>query len=371
MPAPTKLPLLIEQQNDLDALCTELAAHQSAALDTEFVRTNTYAPQLGLLQLATNGLTVCVDPLAKLNMQSFWALLFDPQRTCIVHSAKQDLEVLWFSQGDIIHNLLDTQICAGLLGYPAQIGYAGLLKELLGIEIGKTETRTDWTRRPLTEQQLKYAAEDVVHLPDLFDILNSRLQQAERYSWAVEDSLALCDVSLYQPVPDDAWQKIKSIPFLPPAQQARARALASWREGRAVEADKPRQWIISDAAILQLASSNPTSARDLEKIPDLPPALARKHGSAILELLNAANTAFVSGDTSFAQQSVDIPREKVLSKRLLERVATVAKTLGIVPEILASRRDINALLRNPATSRVTQGWRHAIIGETLLADLSD
>lgn len=371
MPAPTKLPLLIEQQHDLDALCAELAAQQSIALDTEFVRTNTYAPQLGLLQLATNSLAVCVDPLAQLDMHTFWTLLFDPQRTSIVHSAKQDLEVLWFSQRNIIHNLLDTQICAGLLGYPAQIGYAGLLKELLDIEIGKTETRTDWTRRPLTEQQLNYAAEDVVHLPELFAILSTRLQQQGRYAWAVEDSLALCDVSLYQPAPEDAWQKIKSIPFLPPAQQARARKLASWRETRAAEANKPRQWIISDAAILQLAGSNPASARDLEKIADLPPALARKHGSALLEILNAASKAFADGDTSFAQQAVDIPREKVLSKRLLERVATVAKTLGILPEILASRRDINALLRNPATSRVTQGWRRQIIGETLLADLSD
>ena len=371
MPAPTRFPLLIEQQHHLDALCVELAAQQSVALDTEFVRTSTYAPQLGLLQLATNSFAVCVDPLAKLDMQAFWNLLFDPQRTSIVHSAKQDLEVLWFSQQDIIHNLLDTQICAGLLGYPAQIGYSGLLKELLGIEIGKTETRTDWTRPPLTEQQLQYAAEDVVHLPELFDILHARLQQQGRYAWAIEDSLALCDVSLYQPVPEDAWQKIKSIPFLPPVQQARARELASWRETRAVDTNKPRQWIISDAAILQLASSNPTSTRTLEKIAELPPALARKHGSALLEILNAANNAFAGGNTSYAQQSVDIPREKVLSKRLLERVASVARKLDIVPEVLASRRDINALLRNPATSRVTQGWRREIIGEALLADLRD
>lgn len=371
MPAPAKFPLLIEQQTDLDALCTELAAHDSISLDTEFVRTSTYAPQLGLLQLATSGLAVCVDPLAGLDMQAFWKLLFDQQRTSVVHSAKQDLEVLWFSQHDIIHNLLDTQICAGLLGYPAQIGYAGLLKELLGIEIGKTETRTDWTRRPLTELQLKYAAEDVVHLPALVDILTARLQQQGRYDWAVEDSLALCDTSLYQPVPDEAWQKIKSIPFLPPAQQARARALAAWREARAVDSDKPRQWIMSDTTLLQLATNPPATASALEKLSDMPPALARKQGPALIEILSAANSAFAAGDMQLEQQAVDIPREKILSKRLLEHVAAKAKTLGIAPEILASRRDINALLRNPATSRVTQGWRHAIIGETLVADLSD
>jgi ribonuclease D len=202
-------------------------------------------------------------------------------------------------------------------------------------------------------------------------MLITRLQQEGRYAWAIEDSLALCDASLYEPVPDDAWQKIKSIPFMPPAQQARARALAAWREARAVETDKPRQWIMSDATLLQLASTNPSSAGALEKLSEVQPALARKQGPALIAILATANSAFAAGDMRLEQQAIDIPREKILSKRLLERVADKAKAMGIAAEILASRRDINALLRNPPTSRVTQGWRRGIIGDALLADLSD
>lgn len=353
----------------MDALCDAIAAHNDVALDTEFVRTSTYAPQLGLLQLATSGITVCVDPLAGLDMRAFWTLMFDPQRTSTVHSAKQDQEVLWFSQRDIIHNLFDTQIAASLLGYPAQIGYAGLLKELLGIEIGKTETRTDWTRRPLTELQLQYAAEDVVHLPELAAILTARLHEHGRYEWALEDSAALCDVSLYQPVPDDAWQKIKSIPFLPPAQQARARALAGWREARAVDADKPRQWIMSDASLLQLATANPASMQELARLSDVPAAIVRKQGAQLIETMDAANRAFARGDLQLQQQAVDIPREKILSKKLLGQVSAVAGKLGIASEVLASRRDINALIRDPQTARVSQGWRRTVIGEILLGEL--
>ena len=132
------LPLLIEQQADLDAVCAELNSCAQVAADTEFVRTNTYAPRLGLLQLATPGMTVCIDPLAGMDMSPLWDLLFDPQRTSVMHSAKQDLEVMWFERHRIIHNLIDTQVCAALVGYPAQIGYAGLLNELLGTEVPGT-----------------------------------------------------------------------------------------------------------------------------------------------------------------------------------------------------------------------------------------
>ena len=133
MPTPNTLPSLIERQPDLDQVCAEISAHRQIAIDTEFVRTNTYAPMLGLLQVRAGDVTVCVDPLAGLDMSHCWELLFDAQRTNILHSAKQDMEVMWFEEGAIIRNLIDTQICAGLLGYPAQIGYAGLAAELLNI----------------------------------------------------------------------------------------------------------------------------------------------------------------------------------------------------------------------------------------------
>lgn len=363
----TSLPLLIERQEDLDSVCELLSGCTQVAVDTEFMRTNTYAPRLGLLQLATPGMTVCVDPLAGLETEALWKLLFDPRRVNVMHSAKQDLEVMWFERHAIIHNLIDTQLCAALLGYPAQIGYAGLLNELLGIEIGKTQTRTDWSRRPLSKAQLEYAAEDVVHLPEMLEILFERLRAAGRYDWALEDSLALCSVELYRPEPAEAWQRLKAIPFLPPEQQARARALAAWREARAVSADKPRGWILSDKALLQLATENPQRPDQLRQIDDLPATVIRKQGDKLLNILSAADKAFAEDNSAFRQAKPDIEREKALAKRMTKLVREAAEHLGIAAEVLASKRDINALIRGATDARVLSGWRREIIGEQLLA----
>jgi ribonuclease D len=361
------LPLLIKSQAHLDEVCANLSGCAQVAVDTEFVRTNTYAPRLGLLQLTTPGMTVCIDPLAGMEMSPLWELLFEPQRTSIMHSAKQDLEVMWFERHEIIHNLVDTQLCAALLGYPAQIGYAGLLNELLGIEIGKTQTRTDWSRRPLSDAQLEYAAEDVVHLPEMLDILAERLHAVGRYDWALEDSRALCQVELYKPEPADAWQRLKAIPFMSPEQQTRARALAAWREARAVAADKPRGWILSDKALLQLATENPNQTNQLQKIDDMPAAIIRKQGDKLLNVLAAANDSFARGDSEFTKEIVDIEREKSLSKRMTTLVKEEAEKLGIAAEVLASKRDINAVIRGSADARVLNGWRRAVIGDKLLA----
>ena len=370
MPTPNKLPLLIERQPDLDQVCAEITNHQQIAIDTEFVRTNTYAPQLGLLQIHAGDLTACVDPLAGLDMQALWELLFDPERTNILHSGKQDMEVMWFTEGAIIRNLADTQICAGLLGYPAQIGYAGLAADLLNVEINKDQTRTDWSRRPLSEAQLRYAAEDVLHLPKMFKIMEERLHELGRYEWAVEDSTELCQISLYKPEPADAWQRVKSIPFMPTAQQARARALATWRETRAVASNKPRQWIMGDKALLQLVTENPANEAALGGLGELPASLARSQGRKLINILGAANDAFAQGDMKLQQQTFDVEKEKIVGKKLSKLVRAKAEQLGIAAEVLASKRDINALIRDSAHARVLRGWRYEIIGQELQQNIN-
>jgi ribonuclease D len=370
MPTPNQLPLLIVRQTDLDHVCAEIAKHQQIFIDTEFVRTNTYAPQLGLLQIHAGDLTACVDPLAGLDMQRLWELLFDPECTNILHSGKQDMEVMWFTEGAIIRNLADTQICAGLLGYPAQIGYAGLAADLLNVEISKDQTRTDWSRRPLSEAQLRYAAEDVVHLPKMFKIMEERLRELGRFEWAIEDSAELCQISLYKPEPADAWQRVKSIPFMPAAQQARARALATWRETRAVASDKPRQWIIADKALLQLVTENPANETALGVLGELPTSLARSQGRKLISILAAANDAFAQGDMNLQQQTFDIEKEKILGKKLSKLVRAKAEQLGIAAEVLASKRDISALIRDSAHARVLRGWRYEVIGQELQQNIN-
>jgi len=366
MPTFNDIPLLVQQQADLDQLCELISNENEIAVDTEFVRTNTYAPSLGLIQIAIDNRTACVDPLADLRLDRLWELLFDAQRTSIIHSGKQDMEVLWFTCGKVIPNLIDTQICAALLGLPAQIGYAGLSAELLDIEIPKSQTRTDWSRRPLTEAQLHYAAEDVEHLCTIHERLKARLTEQNRYDWAVEDSCALADISLYKPAPENAWQRLKSIPFLAPAEQARARALATWREQRAVDADKPRSWILSDKALLQIAQQNPQQVNDLRRIKDLPQAVMRKQGERFIALLEKTNTAVNNGELVFSQEIPNPEKDRARVKKLSAVIRAEAEKLDIAAEIIGSKRDIQAFLKDPEKCRLTTGWRRQVVGEKLL-----
>ncbi len=365
------LPLLIEQQTDLNLLCDTVAGCDLIGLDTEFVRTRTYAPQLGLVQIAAGDTAVCVDPLADLNFDRFWELLFDPERTVIMHSATQDLEVMWFHRQAIVQNLVDTQLCAALLGYQPQIGYAGLVAELASVSLSKEQTRTDWTRRPLTHEQLDYAAKDVVYLGGMHQVLRDRLQSLGRYQWAIEDSAALCDVRFYQPDIENAWQRVKSIPFMPAEQQARARRLSAWREQRAVTLDKPRKWIMDDKALVAIAAANPPDADSLAAVRDVPAGLANRQATDLLAAVAQGNADYSTRPEEFRQEIPDRDRDSKQSSELAKRVRAKAEELQIPAEVLASRRDINALMRGETGTRILSGWRYEIIGKTLQATLAN
>lgn len=369
-PSHSDIPLLIDDQADADALVRLLADTEQLAVDTEFVRTNTYKPHIGLVQIGIDGHAYCMDPLAGLELEDFWRLLFEPQRQCIIHSGSQDMEVFWFTCGQLLPNLIDTQVCAALLGYPAQIGYAGLAAELVDAEIAKTQTRTDWSRRPLTDAQIDYAAEDVEHLARMHEILRGRLEALGRYEWAIEDSQAMARPELYEPDPELAWQRLKSVPFMPAEQQSRARQLAAWREARAYRLDKPRSWILSDKALLQMAEQNPANIRDLQRIDDLPPAVARRQGEALLQVLAEATEAVRSGAVDYAQEIPNPEKDRAQVKRLGGIIRTTAEELGIVPEVLGSKRDIQALIKQHPDAKLTRGWRKPLVGDALLEALA-
>jgi len=359
------LPLLINEQHDLDALCEVVTACPVIGIDTEFVRTRTYKPHLGLVQIAAGDNAVCVDPLAELNFDSFWELIFDPARLIIMHSATQDLEVMWFHRGAIVHNLIDTQLCAALLGYQPQIGYAGLVADLANVTLSKEQTRTDWTRRPLTSEQLDYAAKDVVFLGGMHDLLLERLKSTGRYDWAVEDSRALCDENLYTPDIQNAWQRIKSIPFMPVEQQPRARRLAEWREQRAVQVDKPRKWIMDDKAIAAIAAANPEDDRTLAALEDVPTTLAKRQAADLLEALELGNNDYANNPDGYTQEVPTRDRDNTLNKQLMKLVRAKADELQLPAEVLASRRDINAVIRGETSARILSGWRFDVVGKEL------
>jgi ribonuclease D len=237
----------------------------------------------------------------------------------------------------------------------------------LGHSIDKGQTRTDWSRRPLTPEQLAYAADDVHHLLTLHTDLSSALATLGRAAWLAEDAAALEDVALYRTEPGDAWRRLKGLGRLKPREQCAARALAEWRERRATESDKPRGWILSDEAIYAVATMAPRNVADLEAIRSVPPAVSRKRGEELLALISAAvETAGTTGIESNGRRPT--PQENALVSKLQQVVREEAAALGVSPEILATRRDVEALVfEDRGESAVLRGWRRAVIGEKLLA----
>ena len=207
-----------------------------------------------------------------------WDLLCSGRGLRIVHAAKQDMEVAWVRHKRLPNPLFDTQIAAALVGQPAQVGYAGLVKALLDVDVDKTHTRADWSLRPLAPELIHYAASDVVHLPVVYALLREQLEKLGRYDWAVEDSARLVDPALYIVDPDEAWRRLAGIPRLPVPAQLRARRLARWREENAFRADRPRQWILSDKSLLDIAMRRPRTEAELAGCAEVAPGTAQAAG---------------------------------------------------------------------------------------------
>jgi ribonuclease D len=369
MPAFANQTRLINDQARLDEWCGQLAGQAVIALDTEFVRTDTYYPKLCLVQLAIEPDLACIDILADVDSGPLRQILMDSASTKILHAAKQDLEALFTTYDQLLGPIVDTQIAAGLLGYPAQIGYANLVQDIIGIELDKDQTRTDWSRRPLTDAQIKYAGDDVRYLVELHDILRTRLEAKNRYQWALEDSARLVDEEHYLSRPEEAWRRLSGIHFLPAPAQARVRGMAAWREQRAKHVNRPRQWVLADKGLLAMANANPRDQRGLSDLPGLPPGVIRKQGQTLLGELTRANEEFSSGRMQLKQTSrSDAPDPKTL-KRLAAIVGDKATELGVASEILATRRDLTALLTGQRDIRLTTGWRLETIGTKLLEAL--
>jgi ribonuclease D len=367
MPTPARPVRLIANQQDLDDFCAGLPSGQSLGLDTEFVRTDTYRAELCLLQIGSPAFIVCTDTLAGLNLTILWAELSRPETLQIVHAAKQDLEVMLQQFGSLPRRLFDTQIAAALLGHPPQMGYAALVETEFGHKLDKTQTRTDWSRRPLSPAQLAYAGDDVAYLPELHELLRARLEAKGRERWAEEDSLTLLNPSLYGTRPERAWERLSGIVYLPPEIQMRARRLAAWRESKAAAVNRPRQWIISDQALMDLAHRNPADIAGIEALDVLPPGTIRKSGLELLAELREAGSDPASGALEVTRETKPDRPDPDRMKQLGQVVQRIAQGLGLSPELLATRKDLTSLLHGQTDIRPLQGWRRPVVGEALLA----
>lgn len=347
--------------NEPDSISADLHDHERIGVDTEFMREKTFFAELCLVQVSTNEQLYCIDPLNDSDMQSFWDSAMS--RTWVVHSARQDIEVIYQSAEQMPRKLFDTQIAAGLVGFAPQLGYAILANELFGVDIAKTHTRANWLKRPLSDALLQYAAEDVQYLLPAYETLAERLDQKGRLAWAEEDSAQLLSPALYDIDPGMAIDRLKGAKKLRGRHRAAAERLAAWRESEALRANRPRQWIVKDFALVDVASQLPGSVNQLNDIEGLSAGLIRRSGSNLIQAIEA------SGNDSDDYKPPRPPSEaqKALLKTMQNQVAECASDLGLAAETLASKKDLSAvIIGGRRDSRVLAGWRRDIIGEQLL-----
>ena len=345
-----------------DSIVPALESHSRIGLDTEFMRERTYFSQLCLVQVSASTDIYCVDPLADGNMAAFWAAMSG--RTWIAHAARQDIEVIYQAAGRMPSALFDTQVAAGLLGMQPQIGYGNLVSELFDVDLPKSHTRANWAERPLPDRYLEYAAEDVEYLLPAYDILAERLESKGRLAWAEADSMLLTDPALYEIDPKSAVARLKGARRLRGNQRAVAERLAEWREKEALQRDKPRQWILRDNVIVDIAYKLPATIEQLRTIDDMPAKVVQRKGDEILQSIEEA-----AGDAN-AYRPPGAPDEsqKNLLKRMQKIVQECARDLDIAAETIASKKELSAvIIDGNRNSRVFEGWRRELIGDQLAA----
>lgn len=329
------------------------------ALDTEFHRERTYFPKLALVQIAAVGEIVLIDPLAC--DLSPLKTLFASESLCVAHAAQQDLDVLTHAVGAIPRRLFDTQLAAGFLGYSTP-SLVSLLQGELRVTAAKGDRLTDWLRRPLSDDQCTYAASDVAHLFELHDTLTTKLAAEGRVQWVAD----ACEELRTRPVggidPDLAFTKLKDVRILKPRARGVARAVAGWRERRAMSIDSPVRQVLPDLAILGIAQKQPRTVQELGQARGVDERHTR--GAIAKELLAAVELGLADESPPIAAEIDDLDRGMRPAVTLVSAwVSEVARQQRIDAGLLATRHDLVALLRGDDDARLASGWRGELLGE--------
>jgi len=356
------MPELITDQTELDSVVAALESEPRFALDTEFHRERTYYPQVALVQIAWAQTTVLIDPL-EVSLQPL-APILDGPALCVLHAGIQDLEVLDLACGTIPANLFDTQVAAGFLGV-ASGSLASLLDRFMGIHLAKGDRLTDWLRRPLSDDQLVYAAGDVDHLLELTSRLEAELETLGRLDWAMEESALVRERPRNRRLPEDAVGRIKEARSLKGRAFRVATAVAAWRERRAATLDLPIRQVLPDLAVVAIAQQLPTSRAQLLDLRGLDGRHLRN--GADQEILTAVQAGLNAEDVAPKQpRTTELPRElRPVVTLVTAWISQLARDHRLDPALLATRSDVEGLLREDPNCRLLEGWRSDLVGEPI------
>ena len=357
----------IDSLDQLKQFCQEVTAVDWIAVDTEFIRDRTYFPKFCLLQLATPHRVACIDPLAFDSLAPLDAIFDDDRIVKVFHAARQDLEILYRLRGRLPEPVFDTQLAAPFVGLPDQIGYGALAWEILGVSLEKTHSRTDWSIRPLSVAQLRYAADDVIYLGLIFQKMRDRLNELARLDWVAEELKALTEPRLYDPPPEEAWLRIGGNTQLTHTQATLLQALAAWRERLAREQDCPRNWLIKDEILLDLARQGPKTLEVLRRVRGLDDRITRRFGDALLAIIGGAADLAPTGLQTTSAPPRESPEREALLDVFTALVRVRAAEHRITPSVLATRKDLREFIGTPVASRLLRGWRKSILGDDLFS----
>jgi ribonuclease D len=359
---------IITTTEDLAAACDRLCRFEFVTVDTEFMRETTYWPKLCIIQIASTDEAVIIDAEAPgLDLAPFFALMANEKVVKVFHAARQDIEIVWHLGGILPHPIFDTQVAAMVCGFGESISYDQLVGRITGHSIDKSSRFTDWSRRPLTPQQVDYAIADVTHLRDVYKALKQKLDKGNRHEWVAEEMNVLTSVDTYQIDPANVWKRLK-MRIKKPLQLAVLMEIAAWREREAQARDVPRGRILKDDAIYEIAEQHPTTAEALSRLRTIPRGFER---SRTAEDILAA-----------VKRAVDLPKDKLpkvpkvkpasdgngaavdLLKVLLKMTS---EEHGVAARVIATVDDLEAIAGDSnADVPPLHGWRRELFGEQAL-----
>jgi ribonuclease D len=355
----------INSPEQLNALCQQIHGQPWIAMDTEFLREKTYYPKFCLLQIATPDWVACVDPLAIADLTPLLDVIYDPSIVKVLHSCRQDLEIFYQITGKIPGPVFDTQIAAPLLGFQENPGYAMLVSSFLNVNLSKAHTRTDWSVRPLSEDQIQYAADDVIYLCKIYKLMCEQLDKLGRLDWLDSDFALLNDPELYQLSPENAWLKIRGKNKLTGKQLSIMQSLTEWRERTAQQENKPRSWLFQDDLLLEFAKLQPVTLADLAKIRNINERSVNRYGKALCELIDSARQRPPKPLAEKDRSAKKTQQYEAVLDVLSAVVRIRAEENSLNPIILATRKDLEQLLFGEDDCLLLHGWRYNMAGKEL------
>ncbi|MCE7887328.1 MAG: ribonuclease D [Alphaproteobacteria bacterium PRO2] len=362
--------MIITDQKELTKLCKKFSAFPYITIDTEFLREKTYYPKLCLVQVSDpDGNAAAIDPIdGNLDLAPLFDLFMDEKILKVIHSGRQDLEIFYNLTGQVVTPFFDTQIAAMVCGYGDSIGYESLVRGLTGHSLDKSVQFTDWSKRPLSKRQVDYALGDVIYLAEIYHKLRKELEKNGRTEWVFEEEEILADPATYRNEPELAWERIK-LRSPKPKMLAVLKELAAWREKRAQDKNLPRNWIMRDETLADMAAQMPETVEQLKKIRGVTPDMAGGHiGKTLLDTINAAISSDKSTWPKPSERKIISPQAAATIDILKMLLKIQAAEHGVAAKLITDQDDIEriAMEDNPDIPAL-KGWRFEVFGREALA----